>query len=389
VPDSSLSLVHASTPPVPGGTNVVLTRLLARGDTGSLDVFTDRVHRKLVRANGDASLPGRYRYFFRVGGKTAYYPLLRPVGDLVDLPLALVAGLRVAFTRPRSRPGVVMSVVDSGFSIIAGSVAARLLRRPHLVMVFDLWEENAYSGVARKTAKLLEGRILRSAGTVVVFCGQAAEHYRRKHGVTCEVLDTPIEPAADGRSPDRDPDLPLEILVGGAIYWAQEDAVRRLLRVAARVPEVRVTILGDEASLRARGIQADAYEPRLSERHFEERVRHADVLFLGLSLESRHPDVIRTATPARLPEYMASGRPLLLHAPAGSHVAAYARAEDFAEVVDAADETALERGIRSIVDDPGRASARAARAARLARERHEADRVRRKLRSILRNTANR
>ena len=88
--------------------------------------------------------------------------------------------------------------------------------------------------------------------------------------------------------------------------------------------------------------------------------------------------MIRTATPARLVEYMASGRPLLVHAPRGSHVAEYARSEDFAEVVDAADDAALAAGLRAR-DRRTRSARSSERPARreLAAERHAAPVVRR------------
>ena len=105
------------------------------------------------------------------------------------------------------------------------------------------------------------------------------------------------------------------------------------------------------------------------------RLAHADVLFLGLSLHSDHPEIVRTATPARLVEYMASGRPLLVHAPAGSHVAEYARREDFAEVVDSADAEALLAALRRVLEDGDLSAARGARARQIAVRRHDAARV--------------
>ena len=97
--------------------------------------------------------------------------------------------------------------------------------------------------------------------------------------------------------------------------------------------------------------------------------------------------MIRTATPARLVEYMASGRPLLVHAPRGSHVAEYARSLDFAEVVDAADDEALAAGLRAVIEDPERALERARRARELAAERHAAPVVRRRFRELLEQLA--
>jgi glycosyltransferase involved in cell wall biosynthesis len=191
------------------------------------------------------------------------------------------------------------------------------------------------------------------------------------------VLETPIAiPDTSDPSARSIPRPPYEVLYAGAVYWAQEDAVKRLARVCAQLDDVRLTIVGDEAQLRAAEIEADRFELPLPAGAFRERVRQADVVVLGLSFDSEYPAVIATATPARLPEYMASGTPLLVHAPAGSHVAIYARREDFAEVVDEADDSALAVGLRHVIDDPALSGMRARHARDLALERHEIARVR-------------
>jgi glycosyltransferase involved in cell wall biosynthesis len=390
VPDRGIVLVHANAPPVPGGTNVVLARLLGAMAGHHLDVYTDLFWRVRVRRGGELLLNGRYRYFLRLGAVASRWPALRRPIEAVDLPLALAAGVRVALGVGRSEAAsILLTPLDAGFSQIATALAARLGRRPYVVLVFDLWEENAYGPFARAVARRLERRILSSAATVVAFSETVAEHYRRKHRVPCELIETPIATPGPLDVSPRAVTGSLEILVAGAIYWAQEDAVRRLLRVAAGIPELRVTIVGDEGGLRARGFHADAFEARLDGSGFQERLRRADIIFVGLSLESAHPDVLLTATPARLPEAMASGRPLLLHVPAGSHAARYARSEDFAEVVDEADDAALERGIRAIASDPERAAQRARRAGQLARDRHDMTVVSAELQQILVRAARR
>ena len=348
-----------------------------------MEVVTDRVLRHAVAENGDLVLPGRYRWFARLrAGRLAP---LTPVIELVEalnLPLAVIAGLRAGLAARAGGADRILSALDGGFSNIAAALAASIARRPRTVMVFDLWEENAYRAVELWLARRLERRVLRGAQAVIVHCDEAADHLRRKHGIDSHVLPIPVvRQAVEPASPSHTGAS--EILVAGALYWAQEDAVRRLLRAARGVPDAIVTILGDESSLRARGLVANRYEPPPPPAEFAERVALADVLFLGLSHGSPNPDVIRTATPARLVEYMASGRPLLVHAPHGSHVAEYARRHDFAAVVDVPDDDALTRGLREVLDDPARAAARAGRARRLALERHDVGRVRCRLERLL------
>ena len=84
---------------------------------------------------------------------------------------------------------------------------------------------------------------------------------------------------------------------------------------------------------------------------------------------------------------MASGRPLLVHAPAGSHAAEYARSEDFAEVVDRPDERLLGEALRRVIHDRERATERAARGRRLALERHDVAVVARQFEALLREVS--
>ena len=358
---------------------MVLDRLLRGIERYRVEVMTDRSLRAEVEAGGELVLPARYRYFLKLGGQNRI-AFVRETLELLNVPLALLAGMRAAVLARRGGAAWIVSPLDGGFSQIAGSIAARLSGVPQVVLVFDLWEENAYGPVARRLGRALERRILRRARTVVVSSPEAAAHYRDKHGVACEVLPIPANPP-DGAA--RDAPVPGEVLVAGAVYWAQEDAVRRLVRAASNVPGTRSVVMGDEGNLRGRGIVADRYESSLPGADFRRRLTRADVLFLGLSFDSPYPEVIRMATPARLHDYMASGRPLLVHAPAGSHVAEYARSEDFAEVVDEPDTRVLEEALRRVLEDPERAADRSRRAQRLALERHDATAVRKRFEALL------
>jgi glycosyltransferase involved in cell wall biosynthesis len=361
-------------------------RLLSGLDADELEVVTDAALRGAVRRGGPRVLNARYSFVPKKSPRGNRFAVGRLLNATINVPLAIAAGLRAAAVARKRRAGWVLTVSDEGFSPIAGAVCARMSGLPHVIVVFDLWEENAYTDVARVFARVLEPRIFRSAAKVVVHNARMAEHYRAKHGISCAVLPTSAEPwelASPGERPQEDE---REILFAGAIYWAQEDALRRLSRVTRDLAGVRLTVVGsraDEATLRDQGIFVDRLEPDLPPEQFRSRLEQADVLFLGLGFETAHPDVIQTASPAKLPEYMASGRPILIHAPRGSHVAEYARDEDFAEVVDAPDDEELRTAVIRVLSGPELAMSRAARAQKIVRERHDVSSVREELRRIL------
>lgn len=377
-------LVHALAPPTPGGTPVVLERVLTHLPGIRLDVVTDRALRSRVRAGGAGVLAARYRFVWKWPGWGARWRWGRRLIAAIDGMLAVLAGIRAAVWARRARVRWVLSVTDEGFSPLAGAIAARLAGVPHVVMVFDLWEENAYSDVQRAVAAHLEPVIFRDAAAVVGFCSQAVEHYRAKYGIEAQAIPTPVLPdATEPANAPADRSGPRRLLLAGAVYWAQHDAVARLLSLRGRIPDLEMVTIGSVEMMRLAGLTADRSEPTMGAEQLRRHLAAADVLFLGLSLDSPHPAIIRTATPARLVEYMASGRPLLIHAPPDSYVAEYARREDFAEVVDVPDEQALLDGLRRVLEDPDLSRARSERALRLVHERHDASRVGERFAAIL------
>jgi hypothetical protein len=368
-------LVHALAPPTPGGTPVVLERLLTDLPGVRLEVVTDRALRRRVRAGRGRILPGRYRYFWKWPGWGGSLRAGRIAAAAIDLLLAVVAGLRAARWARRDGVRWIMSVTDEGFSPIAGAVAARAARLPHVIMVFDLWEENAYSDVQRAVARRLEGPIFRSAAKVVGYCEEIVDYLDTKHGADATFIRTP------GPPPPRDGSA--ELLMAGAIYWVQEESVKRVLRVAPRVPGLRTVMIADAAQLALAGVHADAVEAPMDPHAYRKRIERADILCLGLSFETAHQQVVLTGTPARLPDFLATARPVVIHAPPDSHVARYCRREGLAEVVDVPDEAALEAALRRVLEDRDEALARAARAREHVKRVHDPAKVRERFAAVL------
>jgi glycosyltransferase involved in cell wall biosynthesis len=385
--ESRLMLVHALAPPTPGGTPVVLRRLLTNLPGVRIEVVTNRKLRRQVRAGGDHVLDAPYHFVWKWPGWGGRFRAGRVVIAAIDLMLSGVAGIRIAGWARRDKVDWVMSVTDEGFSVIAGAIAAKLARIPHVVMVFDLWEENAYNGPQRAIARRLEGPILRSAAKVVGYCDEVVEYYRAKHGIAPSAIRTPVE--LDGPPPAEalHASSSRELLLAGAIYWVQLDSVARLLSLRGRVAGLTIVGIGNERMLRAHGLSADRHEPELANADFQRRLAKADVLFIGLSFNSDHPEIVRTGTPARFVDAMASGRPLLIHAPRGSHVADYARREDLAEVVDIPDREALLAGLQTVLNDVSLSQERAARARRVVEQLHDAQVVRASFVRLLREVA--
>lgn len=77
----------------------------------------------------------------------------------------------------------------------------------------------------------------------------------------------------------------------------------------------------------------------------------ADVLVLALAFDTPYPDVIKTASPGKLPVYLASGTPILVHAPKESYVVNYFKKHNCGIVVDSQNVAELKNNIIRILRD--------------------------------------
>jgi glycosyltransferase involved in cell wall biosynthesis len=155
-------------------------------------------------------------------------------------------------------------------------------------------------------------------------------------------------PAAEGE---------IRIVYTGQIYDAHFDAFRHLLAAieAPDLQDVRLHVYSAQAADQlARGgihgrLQLHPHQPQPA---IYEVQRRADILFLPLAFDSPYPEIIRTSATTKLADYLASGRPLLVHAPAGSFPCWFAERVHCGLVVDQPSPDQLAAAIRHIRDDP-------------------------------------
>ena len=77
----------------------------------------------------------------------------------------------------------------------------------------------------------------------------------------------------------------------------------------------------------------------------------ADLLFLPLAFEAPFPGLIRTSAPGKTGEYLAAGRPVLVHAPPDSFLAWYFREHDCGLVIDENNPARVAEAIERLLTD--------------------------------------
>jgi glycosyltransferase involved in cell wall biosynthesis len=163
----------------------------------------------------------------------------------------------------------------------------------------------------------------------------------------------------------RGPDEPWIIVYTGSVYHAQADAFRNLVEALDWIDdpwEIHVASHQNEEALARNGLVGPhvRMRGRLSHADTIALQQQADVLFLPLAFEVI-PEVIRTSAPLKTGEYLASGRPILVHAPEHSWLSRFFRQRNCGIVVDRPDVAQLAAALLRLRKDEslrGRLAAR-------------------------------
>jgi glycosyltransferase involved in cell wall biosynthesis len=386
VEDGKLLVLSYYFPPMSVGPAFVMDALMRRFDPrgvvvvmGDPDRYSD--HREEIPRDVDVRVHDIPAWWPRddreLGVGPVRIPLrLRALGN-VGVSLK-VAAESIRMVR-RDDVRALLAIYPKQHFLLAACVASAFSRKPLAVYFMDTYVEGLPRG--RKVARTIERYLARRAGLVFAMSeAHRTELQGRWAGYGAE--DVPIVELPHPY--DAEEDVPATELAGspailftGAIYDAQADSIRRLIRALDEIEGAELHLLTqssvDElAALRIH--ESDRVHIRAASRaEARSAQRGADILFLPIAFDAK-PHVIATASPSKMPEYLATGRPILVHAPADSYLTRYAREQRFAEIVDERDAAALAAAVRRLCTHDAR-RAELAEAAAQTLERHRADAV--------------
>lgn len=338
------AIVTTAAPPSASGQARVLAQLL---DTpmGACPIFlTDR----MIEIEADAPRIGRYVGLqpprFQLIGRAMPRGLatLNNMGGLVATVLARAKQIRAALAH--ENVGVIVGCSGNPFDLPAAFLAARWMRIPFVAYLFDdpvfQWEPGPY----RRFARFWE-QVWGKGCAVIITPNEVleAEVRQRLPQGQFTLVRNPVGPAAfaaDGTA-DRavGEGASRSLLYTGSVYWAQGSAFRNLVAALDELSgrfTLDVYTAQSPADLQANGVGGVhvRHHPHVPQAATLGLQQQADVLFLPLAFESPIPEVVQSSAPAKLGEYLASGRPILAHAPRGSFVSEILKKHEAALVVD-------------------------------------------------------
>lgn len=255
----------------------------------------------------------------------------------------------------------------------AAFLASRLTGARFYAYLLDQYGHMVAHLLGKQIFARLEPMLLARATAVIAPNEFLRDEVRRSHHVEALVIHNPCDLAEyDGpANADAPRDDETRIVYTGAVGPLQFEAFRNLLAAMARLDRRNLRLhlytAQSPARLESEGISGPVVihppQPLSAMPAIQQR---ADVLFLPLALHSDYPDIVRTAAPGKIGEYLAACRPILVHAPPESFLASYFRDHQCGLVVDRSDPAELAAALESLLSDPDLRSQLTARAWRRA-----------------------
>lgn len=241
--------------------------------------------------------------------------------------------------------------------IPAGAIAAENLRIPFIPYFFDDYIYQ-WVGWKRILANELENVAMNIATGAIVPNEFLARVYFERYGIECRVVRNPVLSKSISTSVMRSIvcNKPARIVYTGSVYHAHYDAFCNLLMVLKAHPDL--------AELHIYTAQAPSELERFGICGYNIKVwshvnqiealkiqKEADILFLPLAFSSEISEVLRTSAPGKMGEYLASGVPILVHAPADSFPSWYFKEYKCGIVVDTCDFSLLKHALQQLCSD--------------------------------------
>jgi glycosyltransferase involved in cell wall biosynthesis len=356
------ALISHNVPPSGTGQSLVIYRMLRELDPEHYCLISTEQHDANKPADGPSQmLPCRYHHLppaFRF--ERGYRLGLRAMRESVNIQVAVVDyRCRIADIVRREKCDAVVACTGDVTILPAGYLASRAAGVPFYAYLFDHYSYREWDDPVKAFwARRFEPFIMKGAAGLIAPNEILRDDLRERFGVEAAVIHnsfdiSPYETAevdAGNRSGE------VNIVYTGAVYEAHFGAFRNLMAAIRKLDHLRVRVHlytnQPEETLQRENVRGPIVLHQQQAMTEMPRVQmEADILFLPLAFDSPYPDLVKTSATTKLGEYLASRRPVLVHAPRDSFISWYFRKHECGVVVDEDDPARLAEGIELILSD--------------------------------------
>lgn len=287
---------------------------------------------------------------------------------------------------------LLLGLSDNGPALMACFILHKLYKRPYALFLYDLYRGNDLGPTYTFISKIVEQMLIKHASSVIVTNDQTKEFLERRYNTynKCMVVQNSVFPKyyENARKPYSIPTPPYKIVFTGHVYWAQEGAVLNLIQAMDFLADLPVTLDLYIPKNNANVIDSARTSKKITitsapQSEMPAIQSAATLLFLPLAWNTKAPDIIATATPGKFTDYLAAGRPMLIHAPDYAYVSKYGREHNLGLVVDQDDPKALAEAIRRFLTNPVNGKVYVENALRIFHQNHDARKNAAKLTKLL------
>ena len=386
------ALISNVLPPSETAHAAIIHRLLRDLDGSSYCLLSARDYTSGEQPNYSGELPAKY-YHLR--------PLFKaPIGSNRGLRAALEVatfGLGVilrarAIARILKREKCDAVMVCTGGNEVqdlpAAYLASRFVGARFYAYLLDQYIHMAFYGL-RKTflhrlevpimkglSAIIETPIMKGASAIITHNEFQRDEVSRRYQVEAVIIHNPCdladyeqnESSKSGVTGGERRDGEVRIVYTGSVGDLHYQAFRNLITAIELLNRKEVRLHLYTTSVSAADCEREGligpvvYHPHEAVSAMPAIQQQADVLFLPLAFDTQYPEIIRTAAPGKMGEYLAARRPILVHAPPDSFISWYFRRYECGIVVDQNDSVQLANALESLLTDASlreRLSARA------------------------------
>jgi glycosyltransferase involved in cell wall biosynthesis len=229
---------------------------------------------------------------------------------------------------------------------IAAYLAHRQTNCPLYFFAMDDWQRNARrrGPVGGWLAGRYMAKIACDASRMWAISSEMARGWHEAYGADAEVLwhSIDVETVRKVVSPSSDTREGFTVGVVASLYWVNIQPFHALvnaieeLRAKGIDARIRLITTNSLEYLASIGIEPSDYlaMTTVPPQDIPRALTDLDVLFLGLTFEPADRRTVEVAFPTKLPEYMASGHPILVNAPAYAEASRYVRENDCGLVIE-------------------------------------------------------
>ena len=357
------ALVSNVLPPSESAHAAIIYRLLRDLDPETYCLLSSADYTNNTGPNYSERLQGKYYHLPPNFQFTRGYRFgLQSLREKINLAISVVLRSRTISRILKREKCDTVIVCTGGREILdfpAAYLASRFTGARYYAYLLDQYSHMVSYVLGNSYLRHLESRILKGATGVIVPNEFLRDELRRRFNVEAVVIHNmcDLEPYEQAPENETNETGETQIVYTGGVGSLHYDAFRNLLAAIELLERknVRLHLYSPQPrdSVEKEGIAGShvvfhEHQPVSAMPRIQQR---ADILFLALALNSQHPDIVRTAMPGKMGEYLASGRPILVHAPSDSFVASYFRLFECGLVVDESDPAQLARAIDSLLND--------------------------------------